>query len=96
MGGLMPTTYTEAMTTLALLSSRSQSRRQVIGDFVTVDTKYFVVRDLRLLLPELDASWRLSYDGAIYLINQIELVDESRPYYLQITATAINAGGGAR
>ena len=96
LGGLAATTYTEELSTLAMMSQRSQSRRQVIGDYVTTETKYFVVRDLRTMLEGLDTSWRLSYDGTVYLINQIEVLDESRPYYLQLTATAINAGGGAR
>ena len=80
----------------AMCEQRNQSRQQIIGDYVTVDTRYFVVRDIRGMnaVKGLDTSWRLSYRDFIYLINDILLLDESRPYFLQITATAINSGGG--
>ena len=33
-------------------------------------------------------------DGRVYLINDVLLIDESAPYFIQITATAISTGGG--
>lgn len=96
LGGLSETTYAPAITLSAMCEQRNQSRQQIVGDYVTVDTRYFVVRDIRGMnaVKGLDASWRLSYRDFIYLINDILLLDESRPYFLQITATAINSGGG--
>lgn len=96
LGGLSETTYVPAVTLSAMCEQRNQSRQQIVGDYVTVDTRYFVIRDVRGMsaVKGLDASWRLSYRDFIYLINDILLLDESRPYFLQITATAINSGGG--
>ena len=96
LGGLSETTYVPAVTLSAMCEQRNQSRQQIVGDYVTVDTRCFVVRDIRGMnaVKGLDTSWRLSYRDFIYLINDILLLDESRPYFLQITATAINGGGG--
>lgn len=96
LGGLSETTYVPAVTLSAMCEQRNQSRQQIVGDYVTVDTRYFVIRDIRGMnaVKELGTSWRLSYRDFIYLINDILLLDESRPYFLQITATAINSGGG--
>ncbi len=96
LGGLSETTYVPAVTLSAMCEQRNQSRQQIVGDYVTVDTRYFVIRDIRGMnaVKGLDTSWRLSYRDFTYLINDILLLDESRPYFLQITATAINGGGG--
>lgn len=96
LGGLSETTYVPAVTLSAMCEQRNQSRQQIVGDYVTVDTRYFVIRDIRGMnaVKGLGTSWRLSYRDFIYLINDILLLDESRPYFLQITATAINGGGG--
>lgn len=96
LGGLSETTYVPAVTLSAMCEQRNQSRQQIVGDYVTVDTRYFVIRDVRGMgaVKGLDTSWRLTYRDFIYLINDILLLDESRPYFLQITATAINSGGG--
>ncbi len=96
LGGLSETTYVPAVTLSAMCEQRNQSRQQIVGDYVTVDTRYFVIRDIRGMnaVKGLDTSWRLSYRDFIYLINDILLLDESRPHFLQITATAINGGGG--
>ena len=96
LGGLSETTYVPAVTLSAMCEQRNQSRQQIIGDYATVDTRYFVVRDTRGMnaAKGLDTSWRLSYRDFTYLINDILLLDESRPYFLQITATAINSEGG--
>ena len=96
LGGLSEATYVPAVTLSAMCEQRNQSRQQIVGDYVTVDTRYFVIRDIRGMnaVKGLDTSWRLSYRDFIYLINDILLLDESRPYFLQITATAINGGGG--
>lgn len=95
LGGLSETTYASAITLSAMCEQRNQSRQQIVGDYVTVDTRYFVVRDIRGMnaAKGLDTSWRLSYRDFTYLINDILLLDESRPYFLQITATAVSGGG---
>lgn len=94
LGGIASTTYEEVIKLYAMVEQRNQSRQQIIGDYVTVDTRYFVVRDIRAVLPDINTQWRLEYNGYTYIINDLTLIEESRPYYVQITATAINAGGG--
>lgn len=94
LGGLKPTTYTAALTLFAMCDQKSQTRQQIIGDYVTSDTRYFVVRDIRSLCPGIDTSWRLAYNGYTFLINEVTLIDDSAPYYIQLTATAINGSGG--
>lgn len=94
LGGIASTTYEEVIKLFAMVEQRNQSRQQIIGDYVTVDTRYFVVRDIRKVLPDINNQWRLEYNGYTYIINDLTLIEESRPYYVQITATAINAGGG--
>ena len=93
LGGIGKITYTDAYTVMAMVEDKDQSRRQVIGDYVTVDTKYFVTRDLSRMIPYLDVNWRLNYNGFVYTINNVERINESRPYFTQLTATAINSGG---
>ena len=78
----------------AMVEQKTQTRQQFVGDYVTSDTRYFVVRDIRSLCPGIDTSWRLAYRGYTYLINELTLIDESSPFYIQIAATAVNGGGG--
>jgi hypothetical protein len=92
LGGISATTYEAALTLFAMVEQKSQTRQQFIGDYVTSDTRYFVVRDIRSLCPGIDTSWRLTYGGYTYLINELPLFDESIPYFIQITVTAINGG----
>ncbi len=94
LGGVAQLPYTAVLTLKAMCEQRSQSRQQIIGDYVTADTRYFVTRDIRSLVPDLDKDWRLEYNGVTYLINEITLIDESRPYFMQIAATASNRAGG--
>lgn len=95
MGGIAATTYTAALTLFAMCEQKSQTRQQFVGDYVTSDTRFFVIRDVRSLLDsDLTTEWRLAYNGFTYLINEITLIDESVPYYIQLTATAINGSGG--
>lgn len=94
MGGLEQTTYTEEMELFAMCEQKSQTRQQFIGDYVTEDTRYFVIRDIRSVLSDaLTTEWRLVYHGYTFLINDIALIDESAPPYIQITATAVNGSG---
>lgn len=94
LGGIAPTTYECVGKLYAMVEQRSQTRQQIIGDYVTVDTRFFVVRDIREVFPNIDTNWRLQYNGYTYIINDLTLIEESRPYFVQITATAVNAGGG--
>ena len=94
LGGLASTEYELVYSLYAMCEQKNQTRQQIIGDYVTVDTRYFVVRDIRAICPDINTQWRVTYNGMTYIINDITLIDESRPYFTQITATAINAGGG--
>ena len=51
LGGISTTTYEAALTLFAMVEQKSQTRQQFIGDYVTSDTRYFVVRDIRSLCP---------------------------------------------
>lgn len=81
-------------TLLAMCEQKNQTRQQAIGDYVSVATRYFVVRDIRTLYPDIDTTWTIKYKGLTYAINDLSLIDETPPFYVQITATAVNAGGG--
>lgn len=94
MGGIEKTTYTKALELFAMCEQKSQSRQQFIGDYVTSDTRYFVIRDIRSALSDaLTTEWRLVYNGVTFLINDVTLIDESAPNYIQLTATAVNGSG---
>nr|DAG49949.1 MAG TPA: Putative head tail adaptor [Bacteriophage sp.] len=92
LGGVADITYTPAVGLFAMVTVKDQSRRTVNGDYVTADTRYFVIRDISAKYP-INANWRLKYNGYTYIINNVELIDESVPTYLQITATAVNPTG---
>ena len=92
LGGIKSGEYEEVLSLFAMCEQKDQSRQSFIGDYVTSDTRYFVIRDIHGEYP-IDASWRLKYRDYTWIINNVQLIDESRPAYLQITATAINGGG---
>ena len=94
MGGLQPPEYETAGSFPAKVTQRNQSRQQFVADYVTADTRYFVVRDIRSVCPGINAKWRLLYKNYTWIINKVELLDEEKPPYIQITATAINSNGG--
>ena len=94
LGGIETTTYTAELSLFAKVSAKNQSRQDIVGDFVTVDTRSFVLRDIRRICPDIDASWRISYREFDFIINDIQLLDEESPPYTQITATAVNGAGG--
>ena len=48
MGGLKPSTYTPVFKVWAKQRDKTSTFRQVIGDYVTMDTCYFVISPLRL------------------------------------------------
>ncbi len=94
MGGIAAITYTEDLELFAMCEQKSQSRQQFLGDYVTADTRYFVIRDIRSRLSgDITTEWRLEYNGFTYLINEITLIDESVPHFIQLTATAVNGSG---
>ncbi len=94
LGGLRPAGYAVACTAFGLVTKRSQVRQEFIGDYVTSDTRYFIFRDLSLICPDLDTSWRLQVNGVVYQINDVTIVDDSVPNWVQITATANTGKGG--
>lgn len=94
LGGLIPAQFTDVCEVFANMETRSQSRQTVMGDFVTTDTRYFVVRELSKMASGINTDWQLVYNGFTFKVNQVELIVESKPYYIQITATAINSKGG--
>lgn len=93
LGGLMPAEYKDVCTLFAMMESKSQSRSQIIPGFVTENTRYFVIRDISKLYPGLNTEWQLVYNDYVFKINQIELIKESRPFFLQLVATCANPGG---
>lgn len=92
MGGLKDREYKEAIVLKALKRDKTTTYKQVIGDYVTVDTVYFVANDILSVYP-IDSDWRIKHDGAVYLINHITRLDDSAPYYMEIEATKIGGGG---
>lgn len=94
LGGIGEITYEYVKEFPAKVTKRNQSRQQFVGDYVTADTRYFVLRDIRTACPGLNTKWMLQYRGFAWVINNIELLDEENPPYIQITATAVNGSGG--
>ncbi len=94
LGGIKSGEYEETLTLFAMCEQKDQSRQAFVGDYVTADTRYFVIRDIHRGYP-IDASWRLKYRDYTWTIHNVQLLDESRPAFLQITATAINGSGEA-
>ena len=94
MGGLQAPEYITVGSFPAKVTQRNQSRQQFVADYVTTDTRYFVLRDIRTICPGINAKWRLLYRSYTWIINKVELLDEEKPPYIQITATAINSSGG--
>ena len=94
LGGLQAPVYETLRSFPAKVTQRNQSRQQFVADYVTADTRYFVIRDIRSIYPGINAKWRLLYRGYTWIINKVELLDEEKPPYIQITATAINSSGG--
>lgn len=92
LGGIKSGEFESVLELFAMCEQKDQSRQAFIGDYVTADTRYFVIRDIHEAYP-LDATWRISYGGYVWIINNIRLLDESRPFFLQITATAVNGSG---
>lgn len=94
LGGIKSGGYQLAIELFAMCEQKDQSRQVFVGDYVTADTRYFVIRDVHESYP-IDTTWRLEYRGYVWIINDVRLLDESRPAFIQITATAINGGGRA-
>ncbi len=94
LGGIGETVYETVKELPAKVTKRNQSRQQFVGDYVTADTRYFILRDIRTVCPGLNTKWQLLYGGFSWVINNIELLDEENPPYIQITATAVNGSGG--
>ena len=94
LGGLEAPVYETLHSFPAKVTQRNQSRQQFVAAYVTEDTRYFVIRDIRSIYPDINAKWRLLYKGYTWTINKIELLDEEKPPYIQITATAVNSSGG--
>lgn len=95
LGGLTTGERILAATLFAMCEQKNQTRQEILGDYVSTATRFFVVPDIRTMCPGLNKDWEIKHSGLTYKINDITLIDESAPYYLQITATALNPDGGA-
>ncbi len=95
LGGVAETTYTSVGSFYAKVTAHNLSRSAFVGDFVTADTRFFILRDIRRSYPDINAQWRIIYKGFTWLINRVEVINDIPVTYLQITATAINSNGGA-
>ena len=92
MGGYEPTTYTEACVVSAMQRDKTSTYRQVVGDYVNVNTCYFVCRDFTGRL-DVTTNWRIRYKGYDYIINSIVLLDYKLPRYVELEATRIGGIG---
>ena len=93
-GGLKSAAFSEAVTLFSLMVKRAQVKQDFIGEYVTADTRYFVVRDLETVCPDIDTTWRLECGGVVYQINDVLAIDDTAPSWVQITAKAIRGNGG--
>ena len=92
MGGLRESDYEAVGSFWAMQRDKTSTHKQVIGDYVTVNTCYFVLRDITVSYP-LTTDWRVLYDGYTYVINSITRLADSVPYYLEIEATRLGGLG---
>lgn len=92
MGGLREREYEAVGSFWAMQRDKTSTYKQVIGDYVTVNTCYFVLRDISSTYP-LTTDWRLQYAGYTYVINSITKLDDSIPHYLEIEATRLGGIG---
>ena len=92
LGGVEDKNYEDVGKVMALQRDKSSTFRQVIGDYVTVNTCYFVIRDIRSAWP-IRQDWRLRLNGQTYVINSITLLDDDKPYFLEIEATRLGGIG---
>ncbi len=88
LGGLQEAEYEDAATVWAEQRDKTSTYRQVIGDYVTVNTCYFIIRDCTPSLP-ITADWRLRFEGYEYIINSIVRLNRRAPFYLELEATRI-------
>lgn len=92
MGGYKPTVYTETETVSAMQRDKTSTHRQVVGDYVTVNTCYFVCRDFTGRL-DVSTNWRIRYKGYDYTINSIVVLDDRLPHYVELEVTRIGGVG---
>lgn len=92
MGGIKEREYTEVGKVMALQRDKTSTYKQVIGDYVTVNTCYFIIRDCRSAFP-IRQDWHIKCENCSYVINSITLLDDSRPYYIEIEATRLGGIG---
>lgn len=92
MGGLCQAEYEDVATVWAEQRDKTSTYRQVIGDYVTVNTCYFIIRDITATQP-ISVDWRLRFEGYEYVINSIVRLNERPPFYLELEATRIGGLG---
>lgn len=87
MGGL-ETTYESRGFVYSKVNDQTSSYRQINEDTITATTKFFIVRDISTKYP-INASWRISWDNYIYVIESVQKLMDSLPYYIEIQATRL-------
>lgn len=88
MGGRKDRTYEFAGIVFAQKRDKSTTVKQVIGAYVTEKTCYFVIRDCRSLYP-ITKDWHIDYEGHKYVINSVTVLDDNKPYFLELECTWI-------
>lgn len=88
MGGIMDHDYKKVGIINAFKRDKSVTFKTVIGDYVTTDTVYFVIRDIRNAF-DINNDWRLKVDGHVYVVNTVTTLDDKPPFYIEIEATKI-------
>lgn len=88
MGGVVPRNYTKAGEIWAQKRDKTSTYKQVIGDYVTANTCYFVAWDFRNTYP-VAQDWQLEVGEQRYVINSITVIDDVLPHRIEIEATAL-------
>lgn len=88
LGGVADASYSVVAIVNAMQRDKSTTYRQVIGDYVTMDTAYFVIWDISSVY-KLDNRWRFRCNGYTYVINTVTRLEDEVPYMLEIEATKI-------
>lgn len=92
MGGIKEKSYELVSIVMAQVRNKTASMSQIVGDYVTVDTRYFLMRDFRSVYPVTE-KWQIRMDGVLYVINSINIIDDIKPAFMEIEATKV---GGLR
>lgn len=92
LGGVKEREFEHVAYVMAQIRNKTASMSQIVGDYVTMDTRYFLMRDFRSIYP-ITEKWQIKVNNVTYVINSINIIDDIKPAFLEVEATKV---GGLR